>query len=155
MVTIRPMTSGDFELFKRWLKIPHVAKWYHDPENWTTEIEQQDGAFNWIHHFIAESDNKKFGFCQYYSCADSDESWGGYALPDGAYSVDYMIGEPEHLQKGYGKKILLLLIEEISKQKDARRIIVQPEAKNTASCKTLLSCGFRYIDEYDIYVLTL
>lgn len=155
MVTIQPMTSDCLILFKQWLKMPHVAKWYHEPEAWIAEIEQQDSTYRWIHHYIAESDNQQFGFCQYYSCADSDESWSGYTVPDGAYSVDYMIGEPKYLQKGYGKKILLLLIGEISKQKDAKFIIVQPEAKNTASCKTLLSCGFRYIAEYDIYELTL
>lgn len=31
MVRLRIMDALDLPIFKRWLAMPHVAKWYHDP----------------------------------------------------------------------------------------------------------------------------
>ena len=71
MITIRPMTETDLRLFKTWLYMPHVSKWYNDPLDWLEEIEQQNEAFSWIHHYIVVHDSLPIGFCQYYACADS------------------------------------------------------------------------------------
>ncbi len=142
-------------LFKKWLYTPHVAKWYHDPLDWITEIEQQEGTFNWIHHFIVEYENRQIGFCQYYACEDSDDLWSGYTEMGGSYSIDYLIGETDYLGKGFGKKIVLALVVKIKKLCDAKRIVVQPETENEASRGVLLSCGFVSDIANDIYVLTL
>lgn len=155
MITTRPMAAADLALFKKWLYTPHVAKWYHDPLDWIAEIEQQDTAFHWIHHYIVEHDNRPIGFCQYYACADSDEPWAGYTAMGGSYSIDYMIGETNCVGKGFGKKIVLILIEKIKTHSDATRIVVQPETENNASCGVLRSCGFDYDTEKDIFLLTL
>lgn len=155
MINIRPMTFEDLTVFKKWLYTPHVAKWYHEPLDWIVEIEQQDTTFNWIHHYIVEFDNIKIAFCQYYACIDSDELWEGYTALGGSYSIDYMIGESDYIGKGFGKKIILALIQKIKKHSDAKRIVVQPELENKASCGALLSCGFVYDMEKDIYVLKL
>lgn len=155
MTTIRPMTNEDLTIFKKWLYKPHVAKWYHEPLDWIMEIEQKDNEFHWIHHFIVEYNSKNIGFCQYYACMDSDELWEGYTALGGSYSIDYMIGENQYIGKGLGKEIIVTLIDKIRKHDDAKRIVVQPEAENKASCGVLLSCGFIYDKEKDIYVLTI
>lgn len=155
MITTRPMVAADLELFKKWLHTSHIAKWYHDPLAWITEIEQQCETFHWIHHYMVEHDNRPIGFCQYYACADSDEPWAGYTAMGGSYSIDYMIGETDCVGKGFGKKIVLVLIEKIKMHSDAKRIVVQPEMENQASCGVLLSCGFVYDTEKDIYLLML
>lgn len=155
MIHIRPMENEDLTIFKKWLYAPHVAKWYHDPLDWIMEVEQKDGDFRWIHHYIVEDDDTQFGFCQYYACEDSDELWEGYTALGGSYSIDYMIGESRYIGKGFGKKIVLELVEKIRKHDDAKRVVVQPESENKASCGVLLSCGFVYDKEKDIYVYTL
>lgn len=155
MLKIRLMTAEDLTIFKKWLYTPHVAKWYHEPLDWITEIEQQEGAFNWIHHYIVECDNRQIGFCQYYACEDSVELWEGYTALGGSYSIDYMIGESEYIGRGFGREIVMSLIEKIKDHSDARRIVVQPEQENKASCGVLLSCGFVYDIEKDIYLLIL
>lgn len=154
-IYIRPMITEDLTIFKKWLYSPHVIKWYHEPLNWIKEIEQQEKEFNWIHHYIVEYENIQSGFCQYYACIDSDELWEGYTALGGTYSIDYMIGESRYIGKGFGKKIVLALIEKIRKHDDAKRIVVQPEPENKASCGVLLSCGFIYDMGKGIYVYTL
>lgn len=155
MITTRPMAAADLALFKKWLYTPHVAKWYHEPLAWISEVEQQHTTFHWIHHYMVEHDNRPIGFCQYYACGDSDESWAGYTAMGGSFSVDYMIGEIDGIGKGFGKETVLALIEKIKTHTDAKRIVVQPETENKASCGVLLSCGFVYDTEKDIYLLML
>lgn len=155
MVSLRRMNITDLTLFKKWLYTSHVAKWYHDPLDWVSEIEKQNSDFKWIHHFIVEEENHPIGFCQYYACKDSDELWEGYTELGGSYSIDYMIGETDYLYKGFGKQIVLDLVEKITLHDDAERIVVQPEQENKASCGVLLSCGFEFEAEKGIYIRTL
>lgn len=155
MIRLRKMEQTDLPVFKKWLYTPHVARWYHDPLDWIKEVEEQDGEFCWIHHFIVEQEGQPIGFCQYYACQDSDEPWGGYTALGGSYSIDYMIGEPDCLRKGLGKLIVEELTDKIALHPDAKRIVVQPEPENKASCGLLLSCGFSLDTEKEIYVKRL
>lgn len=155
MVSLRKMELHDLDLFKKWLFTPHVAKWYHEPLDWIDEIEKQDSGFHWIHHFIVEYEGTPIGFCQYYACKDSEELWDGYTALGGTYSIDYMIGEPNYLRKGFGRQIVMDLLQKIALHEDAIRVVVQPEEENAASCGVLLSCGFVLDRESGIYVKTL
>jgi RimJ/RimL family protein N-acetyltransferase len=142
MLELRPMTCGDLPLFQKWLHAPHVAKWYHDPDDWMAEVKQQDGAFSWIRHFIAETDGRPVGFCQYYAAKDSDEEWLRALGVGGTYSIDYLIGEADALRRGYGRQIVARLTDEILRLSDARRIAAAPERENAASRALLCACGF-------------
>jgi RimJ/RimL family protein N-acetyltransferase len=155
MIQLRKMEQTDLPVFRKWLYTPHIARWYHDPLDWIDEVEKQDGAFCWIHHFIVEHAGKPIGFCQYYACKDSEELWEGYTALGGSYSIDYMIGETDCLGKGFGKMIVAQLTDRIALHPDAKRIVVQPEPENKASCGLLLSCGFVLDTEKEIYVKPL
>lgn len=155
MIQLRKMEQTDLPVFKKWLYTPHVAMWYHNPLDWIKEVEEQDGESCWIHHFIVEHEGQPVGFCQYYACKDSDELWEGYTALGGSYSIDYMIGEPDFLRKGLGKLIVAELTDRIAHHSDAKRIVVQPEPENKASCVLLLSCDFVLDTEKEIYVKLL
>ncbi|MDO4275653.1 MAG: GNAT family N-acetyltransferase [Eubacteriales bacterium] len=155
MIQLRKMEHTDLPVFKKWLYMPHVATWYHDPLDWINEVEEQDGEFCWIHHFIVEYEGRAIGFCQYYACKDSGELWEGYTALGGSYSIDYMIGESDCLRRGFGKMIVADLAGRIALCPDAKRIVVQPEPENKASCGLLLSCGFVFDTEKEIYVKLL
>lgn len=152
MVYLRKMNAEDLPIFKKWLTEPYIAKWYHHPQAWIEEIEKQEQEFNWIHHFIVEQEGKPIGFCQYYACQDSDELWEGYTDMGGSYSIDYLIGESELLRKGLGKELVADLLNKIALHDDAKRVVVEPEPENKASCVLLLSCGFVLDTETGIYV---
>lgn len=151
-VHLRNFTDEDIDQFKQWLYQPHVAAWYHHPENWIHEIRKRQTEFQWIHHFIAEHHHKPIGFAQYYPYTESGETWNGTIPLAGTYSIDYLIGDPEYLKKGFGRQIVCSLINQISLHPDAKRIIVQPEPENLASCKTLLSSNFIFNPENKLYL---
>lgn len=152
---LRPFGDEDVALFEKWLYTPHVTKWYHEPQDWIDEVTKRNDAFSFIHHFMIESGGKPIGFCQYYEYCHSGEDWHGHTDIDGAYSIDYLIGDPEYLGRGFGKEMIQLLIEEIRAQGNAHRIIVQPEKENLASCNALLSCGFTFEPDDALFMMEL
>ena len=154
-INLRTLGDGDLPLFKTWLYLPHVARWYHDPLDWIREVETRNSDFWWLHHFIAEADGAPVGFCQFYEYRKSGETWHGGVEVEGAYSIDYLIGDPARLGTGLGKAMVGELVRAVRAQGDAARIIVQPEPENTASCRTLLSCGFVFDDTNSLYRLEL
>ena len=154
-VVLRPMQQSDLPLFREWLTLPHVAAWYHEPEDWIAEIEQQDGAFAFVHHFIAQSNGIAIGFCQYYPYWLGGEDWHGDIPLSGTYSIDYMIGDVTFLGKGFGKQIILALLEQIRNEPDAVRVIVQPEPENQASCGVLRASGFHFDESNQVYLYEL
>lgn len=121
--------------------------------DWIDEIQNRNGEFSFVHHFIAVLDEIPMGFCQYYEYCYGGESWHGSIAVEGTYSIDYLIGNPDYIGKGYGTLIVKRLIDEIWSLDDAKRIIVQPDVKNAASCNTLLSCGFVYDEKNGLYIL--
>lgn len=154
-ITLRPLTDADVSTVKTWLYLPHVAAWYHDPEDWLQEIESRNGAYSFLRHFIVEAAGKPIGFCQYYDYRLGGEDWHGDTDIDGAYSIDYLIGDTAYLKKGYGKAVVQALITKVRACEDAKRIIVQPELQNDASCRTLLSCGFALDEANGFFTMRL
>ncbi len=149
---IRKFNLDDINIFKRWLKQDYIATWYENPEEWVYEIVSED--FSWINHFIVECDNRPIGFCQYYEYVKGKETWHGWIPVGGTYSIDYLIGEPAFIGKGIGKEIVRALNNIIFAETDAKRIIVQPEKENHASCNTLLAAGYEYDEKNKLYMIT-
>ncbi|MBU5484241.1 acetyltransferase [Clostridium sp. MSJ-11] len=155
LIKLRVFRDEDMGLFKKWLYTTHVAKWYHEPLDWIDEVEKRNSEFVWLHHYIVEHEDKPIGFCQFYEYYNSGETWNGDTDVNGTYSIDYMIGEPNYLGKGLGKQIIRALVSKISHHNNAKRIIVQPEEENKASCGVLLSCGFEFDNQNGIYIRVL
>jgi RimJ/RimL family protein N-acetyltransferase len=150
-VHLRVFEDKDLSLFRQWLYKEHVAQWYSEPNDWIYEIENRKGEFNWLNHFIVEVDGVAIGFCQYYDYVLGGETWNNEEDEEGIYSIDYMIGEEEYLGKGYGTEIVLAIVDIVKTNKDARKIVVQPESGNLPSRNTLLAAGFQYDVAKDVF----
>ena len=151
-IALRPFWDADVALMERWLYYPHVAEWYKYPEHWLNEVNDRYGEFSFLNHFIAEYEGTPIGFCQYYDCffAQEHEVWNDeWHVGDRqgeTYSIDYLIGETEYLNKDYGKEIVRLITEK-ARDAGAKRIIVEPEKDNTASNKVLIANCYNYDGE--------
>ncbi len=150
-VSLRKLKDCDISMIEKWMYKEHVAKWYTEPIDWLHEIMNRDTEYNWIKHFIVEAEGVPIGFCQYYDYACSEETWHGSMDVQSTYSIDYLIGETDYLGRGMGTSIVLNLVNEIQNNAAAKKIIVQPEPENKASRNTLLSAGFLYNAENDVY----
>jgi len=144
-LTLRPFSDDDIALMERWLRADHVRAWYEHPDDWLMELRGRSGEFRFITHMIAEIHGFPIGFCQYYDCWHSKEyeAWD-IALPGEAriFSIDYLVGEPEYLRRGYGKAMITHMLAAL-RRLGAESVIVQPDTKNIASNRVLEACGFR------------
>lgn len=152
-IQLRPFTDANMPLFIRWLDNDHVKQWYSPVEEWIDEVSKRAEEYSWIQHFIIFAEDVPIGFCQFYPYWRSGENWNGSIPVEETYSVDYFIGDVKFLHKGCASKALKLLNSIIFRRSDARRIIVQPEKDNDASQKTLLSAGYSYDKNNELYIL--
>ena len=144
--------DNDIPLLEKWLNKDYVIKWYEEPDAWLYDVKERFNEFSFVSHFIVKLKDTPIGFCQYYTCSEAGEDWYGDISQDGTYSIDYLIGEEEYLGKGFGKSIVHLLIQKIFSLSSAKRIIVNPESDNKASCNTLLSNGFIFDQKNMLYL---
>lgn len=147
---IRPLTDEDVTLLTTWLYQDYVLKWFDNPQDWLAEVNGRQNEYNWIHHFIVMHGDIPIGFCQYYDCFDSNEDWFTITRAGDTYSIDYLIGKKDYLNKGYGKSIIRLLTETVRRNTTATQIIVQPDTENHASNHVLLANGYVF-DEANQY----
>lgn len=152
MITFRPIRDRDLPMVEAWLHTPHVRRWYEIPEqgvtldDWMDELKERGGRFAWLNHWIALCDGVPIGMCQYYKCRDSaDEEFGGMPI-EGAYGIDYLIGEQTYVGRGLGKEMIRRLVERIFSLPDAQRVTADIDMENKASQGVLLSCGFTMPD---------
>ncbi|MEA4895617.1 MAG: GNAT family N-acetyltransferase [Oscillospiraceae bacterium] len=150
-ITLRQVEDTDLDLINSWLNKAYVLKWYEDAGDWMNEIRNRHGTFSFIRHYIALTNGEPVGFCQYYDCLDAKEDWYEVSDEGAVYSIDYLIGEEVFLGKGFGKAMACELERIICTETTAKRIIAQPEEENTASCRTLLSCGYRFDGDRQYY----
>ena len=156
MFEIREFKDDDLQLLDKWLHKEYIKKWFEIADvctidDWLREATNRDGEFKWINYFTVLWKGYPVGFCLYYKCVDAKEHWYGDISLDGTYSIDYLIGEEDCLGKGIGKKMVSKLVEMIFSCEDAKRIIVQPDKDNKASCHVLLSNGFLFNKNSNIY----
>ena len=61
----RPMSLADLPLLRRWLQAPHVAQWWHDPEEQFALVsgDLDDPA---MEQFIVSADDRPFAYLQCY-----------------------------------------------------------------------------------------
>lgn len=155
-ITLRTFQDKDIDMFTSWLHKDYIMKWYHEPEDWLSEINRRHDEYAWIHHFIVMCSETPIGFCQYYDCYDAKdlEDWYTVSQHGDTYSIDYLIGNEDYLGKGYGKEIVRLLTEYINDTLYVREIIVQPDEDNEASNGVLLANGYVY-DKHKKYYCKL
>jgi len=153
-IELHNFTDEDIKLFEQWINNDYIKKWYGNLNDWIYEVNNRNGEFNFIKHFIVKYNDQKIGFCQYYDCYYAQEEWYKINNPKEKYSIDYLIGEEEYLNKGYGKIIIKILIKKI-KAEGGKEIIVQPELENKASNGVLIANGFTYNKDNEYYRLKI
>jgi aminoglycoside 6'-N-acetyltransferase len=140
-IDLRPLRRDDFALLARWLAEPAVARWWNHevtPEaierDFGPSIDGRDPA----EVYLALTDDRPFGLIQRYPIAAEPEYAAELsrvcAVPPGAFSVDYFIGEPGYRGRGLGAGLIAATV--------ARTWADHPDARDRA--------GFTRIAEGDL-----
>jgi RimJ/RimL family protein N-acetyltransferase len=136
---IRTFKLEDLKIMNDWLALDHIKKYWGEPNDWITEIKDNINA-DWVKYFMVEAD-APIGFLQYYETDLAPKGeWSNE--PMGTVGIDYLIGNSEYLGKGYGSKMIHMLIDLIKSKKEYNYIIADPINDNSASIKVLENLGF-------------
>ncbi len=156
-ITLKPLLNEDIPLFEKWLNKEYIYKRLcpdgeEQREAWLDEINNKDGKYGFLKHFIVYYGDKKIGYCLHADCFflkgleeeghDFESLYGDVPEKNHTYEIGYLIGEEEYLNKGISKIVIQKLEEKIITL-GGREIAADPSEENTFSVKALLSNGFK------------
>jgi aminoglycoside 6'-N-acetyltransferase len=100
----------DLQLLERWLRSPHVVRWWGTPELHLAALGQRSRDS----HAVITADGSPVGYlCWQRPSPEELEAAGLTDLPEDLVDIDILIGEPELLGRGVGPRALTLLLAEL------------------------------------------
>jgi aminoglycoside 6'-N-acetyltransferase len=152
-VTFRRVTRADFALLASWLASPPVARWWN--HEWTPEaverdfgpsVDGQEPNEDWL----ALVDGEPVGLVQRSRVDSYAENLRDFSslvdVPDGAMTLDYLLGDPARLGRGLGTAMLVAMVERTWDECPAApALLVSVVAANVASWRALEKAGFRTV----------
>ncbi|MGI2907191.1 GNAT family N-acetyltransferase [Tolypothrix sp. VBCCA 56010] len=146
-VTLVPFRSGDAALLSRWLRAPHVAQWYPEPQ------EHLDWALcppvGGERAAIAVN-GARVGYLRWQVVSrEILDSVGLKEIPANSVDIDMLIGETSYVGRGIGPQALRLLIERLREDPSHPLLGLTTSIHNHAAQRAYRKAGFRDLREYD------
>jgi RimJ/RimL family protein N-acetyltransferase len=140
----RRLTEDDLPLLRRWLKEPHVAEYWQEPQD---EAEFRDKYLNVltardVRAHIVYIDDVPIGYIQDYQACLVGGGWWPDAKP-GVFGIDQFIGQPDWVGKGLGAKLIRGFVGRLFSDPSVEEIIVDPHPKNSRAIHVYEKVGFK------------
>ncbi|WP_219412694.1 GNAT family N-acetyltransferase [Pseudonocardia nigra] len=158
MITFRRLDPADFPLLGRWLAQEYVARWWHH-ETSTEAVERDFGptARGEVpsEDLLALLDGHPLGLVQRYRLIDFPEYVAELGpvveVPEGAMSIDYLIGDRDKVGRGIGPLMIRSILARIWREHpDVTAVLVPVVAANRASWRALEKAGFTRVGSGDL-----
>lgn len=126
-INFKPLEPSDCTLLHSWLQLEHVRAFWDDGDRTIAQV---------INHYILADSTKRFLFS-----IDSVEAGyiQSYVISDTDIGIDFFIGTPGFLGKGYAKIILEKFIGDYCINKN---IVVDPQINNHKAIHIYQNIGF-------------
>ncbi|WJW79891.1 GNAT family N-acetyltransferase [Bartonella sp. TP] len=162
-ITFKALHESDFPLLLKWLKAPHVKKWWDQDVIYTMGLVKE--KFGKYIHGIAFSKNlshktyayiicvheEMVGYIQVYNARDFSNENGLdlSTISDSICGVDLFIGEQAFLHKGWGTRILNEFLNQIvTPHFDC--CLIDPAKDNLVALKAFKKAGFKILEQFQI-----
>jgi aminoglycoside 6'-N-acetyltransferase len=143
------MTRDDLPLLLRWFGQAHVSEWWRDEPSDLAGVEAAYGACidgdDPTELFVIEATGRPIGMIQRYLFADEPEwssAFVGITDVSDAAGVDYLIGEPDAVGRGYGSATIEAFSRMVFEWRPVASIVVTVQQTNPASWRILEKAGF-------------
>ena len=148
--SFQPLQRSDFSMLSGWLATPHVSRWWADDPAEDAIESDYGGVIDGTEPcevFIAYLDNAPVGLIQRYSFDEYPQYIEELApimqVPDHAYSIDYLLGPPLLLGKGFAVAMIQEFVAAIWRLESfPTSVIVPVNTANIASWRALERAGF-------------
>ncbi len=157
-IVLRPMRDedGEYARMVRWHNQPHVRAWWDPDEPPLTYDEavqryrppaRGEGPDRVA---IIEVHGVPVGFVQYYPWAPyaGELSAMGITVPEGAWSLDIAIGEPDHVGRGVGSRVVRTLCDHLLQHEGATAVAFGVDRDNLRARHAYEKAGMTPTIEY-------
>lgn len=141
-----PLSPDHIPLLRQWLKEPHVAEFWQEPEDeaefrqkYLGKLQERD-----VRPYIINYNGRPIGYIQDYEAALVGGGWWPNAKP-GTFGVDQYIGENEFINKGLGTKIIHLFVSKLFENPKVQEVITDPDPKNGRAIRAYEKVGFKKV----------
>ena len=152
-ISLRLLTEQDKDLLLKWLTDERILNFWEgkssvfDLDRVTKEYYSEEDVE--IIRRIIEYDGKSIGYVHMYKLNEELLNEYEYPLTDKVvYGIDQFIGEPEYWDKGIGTKFMKLVLQYLTKEKNADIIILDPHADNPRAIRCYEKVGLRKLNSY-------
>lgn len=145
-------SEEDMNLLLKWLNNKNVSDYYGDSKVYNLEeikkkyLKKINDKF--LTACIIEYKDKSIAYVQYY-----DVDYEEYEIPEEIFykivnknekivAIDLFIGEDDFRDKGFGTKIVKLIIAHIFEDINVKSILIDPKITNYRAIKCYKKCGF-------------
>jgi aminoglycoside 6'-N-acetyltransferase len=157
-IKVRVLTEEDALLLTKWLSDKRVLEFYegrdrpHDLELVRKHFfEDRDN----ISQCIIQYNEKDIGYIQFYPITDEErEKYGYIEENEEIYGMDQFIGEVDCWNKGIGSELVKATVHYILRERNANKIVMDPQAWNTRALRCYEKCGFikkKYLEKHELH----
>ena len=135
----------DLALLGRWLRSPHVVRWWGTPDLYLTALAQRSSDT----HAVITADGRPVGYVCWQRPSPSElEAAGLTDLPEDLVDIDILIGEPELLGRGLGPRALVLLLAKLHRE-GVGLAGLGTSSSNRAAIRAFEKAGFRRFSDFE------
>ena len=148
-LTVRLLEEKDKGYLVKWLSDPRVLEFYEGRDNphdldMVTEhfYDERDG----VSGCLVEYEETPIGYIQFYEVEPKYRKLYGYEDADEIiYGMDQFIGEIDYWNKGIGTLLVSSMVNYLTSNKNASKIVMDPQTWNERAIKCYEKCGFQKI----------
>ncbi len=144
LISLRKATIDDLSLLEHWDKQQHVIDCDPDSSwNWAQELTEEP---HWREQLIAQLNDRPIGMIQIID-PHLEETHYWENVPPNLRAIDIWIGEAEDLNKGYGTRIMKLVIDRCFNNSLVNKILIDPLKSNTKAHRFYERLGFQFVEQ--------
>lgn len=140
-VTLRSSCpDSDRGLLERWVRAPHVARWWGDPGAVLQEALDVRSAAT---QAIIEGDGVRVGYIQWQVAPRHELDAAGLSeVADGTVDIDILIGEPDYLGRGVAPRALRLVTDRLRMNPGVPLVMLATSVANRSALRAFEKAGF-------------